>query len=213
MDQQSGYEVELTAGREEVAAALNGVADGVRSGGVRLGAGSDAVSFAVPDELSLEIELESEDGETSLELELEWPTSDDDAVSPVERSPEAVGGEAGEIDGAVEAGEVGEAGEAGSGREVGEVGEAEEAGDDRRTDEGEADAVAAATDGSESLARFELYQDRGAEWRWRLRHRNGNIIATSGEGYTRKHNAVKGVRSVMNNSSGASVTDAFTDGQ
>lgn len=36
----------------------------------------------------------------------------------------------------------------------------------------------------ESLARFELFLDRRDEWRWRLVHRNGNIIATSGEGYT-----------------------------
>lgn len=54
-----------------------------------------------------------------------------------------------------------------------------------------------------SQARFELYQDRGDEWRWRLRHRNGNVIADSGEGYTRKHNAKKGLQSVRRNALGA----------
>lgn len=36
---------------------------------------------------------------------------------------------------------------------------------------------------------FEVYQDRKKEWRWRARHENGNIIADSGEGYTRRQNA------------------------
>ncbi len=54
-----------------------------------------------------------------------------------------------------------------------------------------------------SQARFEVYEDSAAEWRWRLRHRNGNLIADSGEGYTRKHNAQKGMQSVRRNALGA----------
>ena len=57
-----------------------------------------------------------------------------------------------------------------------------------------------------SLGRFEVYRDRADEWRWRLVHRNGNIIATSGEGYTSRQNAEKGLRSVMTNAPGADVT-------
>lgn len=64
-----------------------------------------------------------------------------------------------------------------------------------------------AADGTGSFARFELFRDRRDEWRWRLRHRNGNVIATSGEGYTRKHNAQKGLRSVVQNAPGAEVTE------
>ncbi|WP_431357818.1 YegP family protein [Haloarcula marina] len=41
----------------------------------------------------------------------------------------------------------------------------------------------------------------------RLRHRNGNIIASSGEGYTRKHNALKGLRSVIANSADAAISE------
>jgi uncharacterized protein YegP (UPF0339 family) len=37
-----------------------------------------------------------------------------------------------------------------------------------------------------SHARFELYVDERDEWRWRLVHDNGNIIADSGEGYDRR---------------------------
>jgi len=57
----------------------------------------------------------------------------------------------------------------------------------------------------DSQARFELYQDKGDQWRWRLRHRNGNVIADGGEGYTRKHNAQKGMQSVRRNALGATV--------
>jgi amphi-Trp domain-containing protein len=68
-----------------------------------------------------------------------------------------------------------------------------------------------AADGSASSPRFEVFRDRGEEWRWRLRHRNGAIIATSGEGYTRKHNAQKGLRSVIENASAAEITEPSTD--
>ncbi len=54
-----------------------------------------------------------------------------------------------------------------------------------------------------SQARFELYEDAAEQWRWRLRHRNGNVVADSGEGYTRKHNAQKGMASVRRNALGA----------
>ncbi len=38
-------------------------------------------------------------------------------------------------------------------------------------------------------AAFEVYEDEGEEWRWRLRHRNGKIIADSGEGYAERNKA------------------------
>jgi uncharacterized protein YegP (UPF0339 family) len=56
-----------------------------------------------------------------------------------------------------------------------------------------------------SQSRFELYEDKGGEHRFRLRHRNGNIVATSGEGYTQRHNAQKGIESVRRNALGATV--------
>lgn len=63
------------------------------------------------------------------------------------------------------------------------------------------------TGARESLARFEVFRDRADEWRWRLLHRNGNVIATGGEGYARKHGAENGLRSVMRNAEGARVED------
>ncbi len=47
------------------------------------------------------------------------------------------------------------------------------------------------------IARFEIYQDRKKEWRFRLRAPNSKIIAVS-EGYTSKRNAVLGVEAVRN---------------
>jgi len=58
-----------------------------------------------------------------------------------------------------------------------------------------------------SKAEFEQYQDRANEWRWRLVHDNGNIIADSGEGYSRKATARKGLESVMRNAPGAAVIE------
>ena len=56
-----------------------------------------------------------------------------------------------------------------------------------------------------SQSQFELYEDRGGQWRWRLRHRNGNLIAGSGEGYTRQHDAQNGMQAVRRDAVGASV--------
>jgi amphi-Trp domain-containing protein len=58
-----------------------------------------------------------------------------------------------------------------------------------------------------SLGRFEVYEDRAGEWRWRLVHRNGNIIADGGEGYSTKQKAKQGIRSVQHNAPGAAVEE------
>lgn len=43
---------------------------------------------------------------------------------------------------------------------------------------------------------FEVYRDSAGEWRWRLLATNGNIIADSGEGYSSKQGARRGIDSV-----------------
>lgn len=60
-------------------------------------------------------------------------------------------------------------------------------------------------DSEPSQGRFEVYRDTAGEWRWRLVHRNGNIIADGGEGYASKRNAIKGLRSVQRNAPGARI--------
>ena len=42
--------------------------------------------------------------------------------------------------------------------------------------------------------RFEIYPDRADNWRWRLRARNGRIVATGAEGYCDKAAAARAVR-------------------
>ena len=56
-------------------------------------------------------------------------------------------------------------------------------------------------------ATFELYEDAGNQWRWRLVHDNGNIIADSGEGYATKQKARQGIRSVKQNAPGANIEE------
>lgn len=43
---------------------------------------------------------------------------------------------------------------------------------------------------------FEIFRDRRGEWRFRLRARNGKIIASS-EGYSHRRNVLKGVNAVQ----------------
>jgi uncharacterized protein len=49
--------------------------------------------------------------------------------------------------------------------------------------------------------KFELYKDKKGEHRWRLRHGNGNILATSSEGYKAKASAMKCIENVQNSAS------------
>ena len=53
-----------------------------------------------------------------------------------------------------------------------------------------------------NLRRVELsvimfYKDKQGEWRWRLKARNGKVLADSGEGYKRYAGAEKGARAMI----------------
>lgn len=50
---------------------------------------------------------------------------------------------------------------------------------------------------SAAAARFEVYRDQGGNWRWRLRARNGRIVADSAEGYASKRNAKAAVATTV----------------
>jgi len=56
-------------------------------------------------------------------------------------------------------------------------------------------------------AKFVVYKDKSEEFRWKLVHTNGQIIANSGEGYKAKANALNGLKSVQENAPGATVED------
>jgi len=54
--------------------------------------------------------------------------------------------------------------------------------------------------------KFELYRDRAGEFRFRLKARNGEIIATS-EGYTSKAACENGIESVRKNAPQAEIVE------
>lgn len=45
------------------------------------------------------------------------------------------------------------------------------------------------------MAKFEIYPDAAGEWRWRLKARNGRIVA-SGEGYKTQAGAMRGTQAL-----------------
>lgn len=45
---------------------------------------------------------------------------------------------------------------------------------------------------------YEIFEDEIGEWRFRLKARNGRIIAVS-EGYKRRRNAINGIESIKRN--------------
>ena len=59
--------------------------------------------------------------------------------------------------------------------------------------------------GAASNPKFEVFQDKSREYRFRLKARNGKIVAVS-EGYTSKAACMSGIDSVRNNA-----TDAETE--
>ena len=54
--------------------------------------------------------------------------------------------------------------------------------------------------------KFTLYKDKAGEYRWRLVHSNGNILATASEGYSSKASALKCIENVKASAS-AEVVD------
>ncbi len=59
-------------------------------------------------------------------------------------------------------------------------------------------------------AKFELYKSPDGEFRWRLKSANGQVIATGGEGYSRKDAALNGIEAVKRDSAAAAVDDQTT---
>jgi uncharacterized protein YegP (UPF0339 family) len=51
------------------------------------------------------------------------------------------------------------------------------------------------------MMKFEVYKDARGEFRWRLRHQNGNILATASEGYSSKASCLKCIENVQNSGS------------
>ena len=54
--------------------------------------------------------------------------------------------------------------------------------------------------------KFEMYEDKSGQFRFRLKARNGQIIATS-EGYTAKAGCLNGIESVKKNAAAAEIVE------
>lgn len=54
--------------------------------------------------------------------------------------------------------------------------------------------------------KFELYQDKGGDYRFRLKAGNGEVIAT-GQGYASKSGALNGIDSVKRNAADAEIVE------
>lgn len=54
--------------------------------------------------------------------------------------------------------------------------------------------------------KWELYTDKGGEYRFRLKAGNGEIIALSSEGYKSKASALNGIESIRKNA-GSDITE------
>ena len=53
---------------------------------------------------------------------------------------------------------------------------------------------------------FELWVDKGGDWRFNLKASNGQVIATS-QGYSSKANALNGIESVKKNAPDAEIVE------
>src|SRR4051812_6765445 len=68
-------------------------------------------------------------------------------------------------------------------------------------------ALGADAEKKAGAAKFEVYQDKGGEYRWRLRTQNKNVIASSGQGYKSKQSCMDGIESVKKNAADAEVQE------
>ena len=73
--------------------------------------------------------------------------------------------------------------------------------------------AAAAQEKKAATAKFEVYKDRGGEYRWRLRHQNRQILATSGEAYAEKRGCLAAIESVKHAAADAPVEEMPADPQ
>ncbi|MCU4740822.1 HVO_2922 family protein [Natronoglomus mannanivorans] len=220
------FELERPFERSELAALFQGFASALTDGQpLTVETDDGLVSMDVPERVATELELEVEgvkgEGEEEEENETDEDHSPPTVEFEIELEWEDASGESIRTDGLV--GEDGEHGDSelldeveswgrGEGEEKRESASANES-ESENTDE--SDSESETKDGAERpsgtsgtnqrRSRFEVYRDAGDEWRWRLVHWNGNIIADSGEGYTTRQSAVNGLESVRHNAPGATV--------
>ena len=61
--------------------------------------------------------------------------------------------------------------------------------------------------GQAATGTFEVYSDKSGGWRWRLKSKNGQVIATSGQGYAEKRSCMDGIEAVKRAAADAQVKE------
>lgn len=208
-DSSIEFELERAYDRDELAAVFREFAAALAENRpLRLDDGERTAAIAIPPRVVAEFEAERDADESppvaELELELEWDDPDGSSLRLADSERETSG---------VGTGEGTATGEAEADSATATMPPDAVAGQTDSEDERN-DAAAPVTDpGSERdrdggrTSRFEVYEDRANEWRWRLVHWNGNIVADSGEGYTSRSNAKRAARSVMRSAPAASIEE------
>jgi len=172
-----------------------------------------SVAVDIPAEPEMEVELEREDGDVSLELELEWAEEEGSIETGVTASRarfEVYEDNAGDHrwrlvhrNGNI----IADSGEGYASKQKAEQGleSVRKNGPGAHVVDQSKDEEAPEEGGSN--AAFELFEDSAGQWRWRLHHDNGNIIADGGQGYSSKQKAKQGLHSVQMNVPGAPVEE------
>jgi uncharacterized protein YegP (UPF0339 family) len=68
-------------------------------------------------------------------------------------------------------------------------------------------AAAGLASGLRAGATFEIYEDSRKEYRWRLKAANGQVIATSGQGYKSKPDCRHGIEIIQREAATAKVEE------
>jgi uncharacterized protein YegP (UPF0339 family) len=72
-------------------------------------------------------------------------------------------------------------------------------------------AAFAASDDSDRALKFETYQDKKKEHRWRLKSSNGQIIATSGQGYKDKRDCNSAIERIKKDAATKLTFETYED--
>lgn len=213
-------ELERAYDREELAAVFSEFAGALADDRpLRIDDGERTATITVPERVVAEFEVERETDDppvAELELELEWDDPDGSTLRITESEGDEPGvSSEGTASGAASEGDD-EPGEGQTDPAAATIPPEAVAGGDQSSEGGEASPAdesgpaAVENEGTGTggrTSRFEVYEDRAGEWRWRLVHWNGNIVADSGEGYTSRSNARRAARSVMRSAPNAALTD------
>ena len=217
-DEDGEFKFERAYDREELAAIFREFATAFDAGRpIRLNGDDRTVRIAVPERVVAEFETELDLDETpsvgELELELEWDDADGSTVQLTDR--DTTGDAAGSRD--REGTTTADADPAAAVMPLEGITDRTDRTDrSGRTDDVDAEEVTAegarqaTPDGNRAgepgrASRFEVYEDTAGQWRWRLVHWNGNIVADSGQGYGSRSNAERAARSVMRSAPTASI--------